>query len=361
VTEVDGRAPAQPLDEEQAAERRRAIVPATSRRAAFVAGGLAAAVVVVVGIWFLARDDASPPRAATTPLRSLVELDPEDGSQRQRIVFPDPGRPELSHWDRSMAAGQGAVWAEDPTSFGAAIMKVDPEHPGDLRRIELGPYSFSLTIATGFDAVWVALNRLVRINPATLEHRSVLQLPVPAGGLAGTSLAVDREHLWVGTTEGRLLRVDPSGVVTAERTVTDSIQVMAAGSGGVWVVDLFAGVVVHVDPESLRTVAEVPFTGNIDAIAVMDNDVWAIDFTAGLLTKISISGDRIVGQERVPERPTSLAVGLGAIWVTHQDGTVTKVDPVTLQAATIARFEGPARAVTVDEARESLWVEVNRR
>jgi hypothetical protein len=101
--------------------------------------------------------------------------------------------------------------------------------------------------------------------------------------------------------------------VTAERTVTDSIQVLAAGSGAVWVVE-----------------------------------------------QISISQDRIVGQARVPERPTSLAVGLGAVWVTHQDGTVTKVDPVTLQAATIARFEGPARAIVVDEARESLWVEVNR-
>ena len=159
VTEVDGRAPAEPLNEEQAAERRRAIVPATSRRAALIVGGLAAAVVALVGIWFVARDGSSPSGAPALPIRSLFELDPEDGSQRQRIVFPDPGRPELAHWDRSMAAGQGAVWAEDPTSFGAAIMKIDPEHPRELQRLELGPYSFSLTIATAFDAVWVAWNR----------------------------------------------------------------------------------------------------------------------------------------------------------------------------------------------------------
>jgi class 3 adenylate cyclase len=357
VTEVDGRAPSEPLDDEQAAERRRAVVPTTSRRAWFVAGGLAAAVLALVAIWFVTREEALE---SITPARSLVELDPETGSQRQRIVFSAPGRPEVSRWERSMAAGQGAVWTEDPTSFGSSVLSVDPEH-GDIRRIGLGPYSFSLTIATGFDAVWVALDRLIRINPATLEHRSVLRIPLPSGGgLGGTSLAVDRAHLWIGTTDGLLLRVDPSGTVTAERTVTDSIQLLAVGGEGVWVVDQFAGVVIHVDPQSLRTIAEVPFTGNLDAIAAMGSDVWAIDFTAGLLSRISTSQDRIIGQERVSERPTSLAVGLGAVWLTHQDGTITKVDPVTLQAATIAHFEGPARAIAVDEARESLWVEVNR-
>jgi hypothetical protein len=101
-----------------------------------------------------------------------------------------------------MTAGQGAVWTEDPTSFGSSVLSVDPDH-GDIRRIDLGQYSFSLTIATGFDAVWVALDRLVRINPATLEHRSVLRIPFPeGGGLGGSSLAVDREDLWIGTSDG---------------------------------------------------------------------------------------------------------------------------------------------------------------
>ena len=110
--------------------------------------------------------------------------------------------------------------------------------------------------------------------------------------------------------------------------MADSIQLVAASADGVWVVDQFAGAVVRIDPESLRTVGDpVPFTGSIDAIAVMGDHVWVLDFGTGLLTRISIRQNRVVGQVAVPARPTSLAAGLGAIWVSHADGTITKVDP----------------------------------
>ena len=361
VKDVDGLELAEPLDVEHAAGRRRAIVPATSRRSGLVAGAIAAVVVaVVVGIWALTRDDATSPGDAVATSRFVVELDPATGAERKRVAYPTPGRPQISRFATSMVAGQGAVWIEDPTAYAPTVVSVDARN-GEVRPVivRTGSGSFSLSLATGFDAVWVSTDQLIRINPATLAHRVVLRVPLPIGGSGGSSLAVDGKHLWIGTTGGLLLRIDPSGEITGERRVADSIQLVAASAEGVWVVDQFAGAVLRIDPASFRAVADpVPFTGSIDAIAVMGDHVWVLDFETGLLTRISIQENRVVGQVSVPARPTSLAAGLGAIWVSHADGTITKVDPITVRASRLTQLQGEPRAIAIDAVRGSVWVDV---
>jgi class 3 adenylate cyclase len=129
VTGVDGRAPAEPLGPEEAAERREAIVPAASRRAGLIAGGLAAAAVaVVLGVWALAGDEPTAPHEGATPLHFAVEFEAETGEEVQRIPYPDPGRPEVSHFGTQMVAGQGAVWVEDSTARVPTVLRVDPVH-----------------------------------------------------------------------------------------------------------------------------------------------------------------------------------------------------------------------------------------
>jgi class 3 adenylate cyclase len=362
VTAVDGRTPAEPLDPEDAAERREAIVPAARRRAGLVAGILAAAVAAAVGIWALTGNDPTGPREVPIPARFVVEFEAETGDERQLIGYPDPGRPEVARLTNSMVAGQGAVWIEDPGLAAPTVIRVDPVH-AEIQRIvvRIGNPTFDLAIETAFESVWVSSDQLLRINPATSAFRTVLRIPLPAGGLGGaSSLAVDRKQLWIGTGQGILLRVDPTGTVTGERMVTGSIQLVAASDHGVWVVDQLDGVVVRVDPDSLRRVAEVPFAGNVDAIAVMGDYVWILDFETGLLTRISVLEDRPVGQVTVPASASSLAAGLGAVWIGHDDGAITKVDPLTVQASTFARVDGSIRAIAVDAARESIWVDVRR-
>ena len=358
VRDVDGVELAEPIAAEEAAERRQAIAPATGRRAGLVVGAIAAVVVAaVVGIWALARDDPTQGDAAAS--RFVVELDPESGAERQRVAYPAAGRPELARFATSMVAGQGAVWIEDPTAYTPTVVSVDTRN-GEIRPVivRTGLGSFSLSLATGFDAVWVSTDQLIKINPATHDHRVVLSLPLPIGGSGGSALAVDGRQLWVGTTGGLLLRIDPSGEITAERTVADSIQLVAADAEGVWVVDQFAGVVLRIDPVSLRAVGDpVPFSGSIDAIEVLGEHVWVLDFGTGLLSRVSVLNGSVT-QVSVPVEATSLAAGLGAIWVSHDDGTVTKVDPTTVRASHFARIDGSARTLAVDEARDTVWVYV---
>ena len=361
VAEVDGRPSAEPLDTEEAAERRAAIAPMTSRRAGLVVGGLAAGVIALLGIWTLLGNEPNEPRETVLPARYVVELDAGTGEERQQIAYPTPGRPELARLGTAMVAGQGAVWIEDPASYTPTVLRVDPRH-GEMRRVSvrtsLGTFTFS--IDTAFDAVWVATDRLIRINPATEEVRPVQRIPLPVGGTGASSLAVDRRHLWIATSHGELLRIDPSGEVTARRSVTDGIQEVAVGEGGVWVADQLAGVIVRLDPGTLATLAEIPFAGNVDAMEVFGRELWALDFRTGVLRRISILEDRELEQVDVPSDATALAVGLDAIWVTYEDGTITKVDPITKRASTFATVEGSARAIAVDVSRESIWVDVRR-
>ncbi len=64
------------------------------------------------------------------------------------------------------------------------------------------------------------------------------------------------------------------------------------------------------------------------------------------------------GRPNLHSGATSLAAGLGAIWVSHDDGTVTKVDPITVRASPFSHVDGSARTITVDEARDTVWVDI---
>jgi class 3 adenylate cyclase/streptogramin lyase len=361
VTGLDGAPLGAPIEDEEAAARRRAIAPPARRRRPAVLVGIAAAAVAAVAIWLLAAgDDARERPRVVTAARAIVELDPETGEILHRIVFTDAGRPEEIGQIYELEAGQGAVWAEEAINFGASVVHVDPEH-GEVERVRITSAlpAFFMSMVVAFDALWATTDQLVRVNPATDETKPVLDIPPPVG-LGGASVAADRRNLWLSSPGGTLLKLDPDGEEVDRRDVSNGIQLLAAGGGWVWVVDQTAGILRRIDPSTLRPVASIELPGNLDAIAVSDGYVWVLDFATGVLTRVSIASDREVGQRTLPEDPTGLAAGAGAIWVPHEDGTITRIDPATMTPSEFAHVEGSARAIAVDDERESIWVDVRR-
>jgi class 3 adenylate cyclase len=361
VTTVDGTPLAAPLEGDEAAERRRAIAPVPRRRTGAVIVGVAAVAIVAVVLVLVATggEEPSPPAAAKAS-RGVVELDPETGDALQTIDFVDAGRPPVISQTYELEAGEGAVWAESPTNFGAPVFHVDPEH-GEVEQVRL-PYVTGtgfISMVTAFDALWATTDLLVRVNPATDEARSILAIPPPLS-LARIGLAADRRNLWLGTPSGDVLKLDRNGEEIDRRDLEGGVQLIAVGEGWVWLVDQGAGVVTKIDGKTLESVAEIHMDSNLDAIAVLDGYVWILDFATGVLTRISTSSDRQTGQETLPADPTTMAAGAGAIWVSHEDGSVTRVDPATMTASEFARVDGTALAVAVDDERESLWVYVGR-
>ena len=362
VTEVDGAEPVPPLDPDEAAARRREIFPtgAPRRRALWI--GIAAGILalIVVGIVLLSGGEEEPQPATARASRGVVEVDLETGDVLQTIDFVNAGRPPAINQTYEFEAGEGAVWAESPTNFGVPVFHVDPEH-GDVEPVPL-PYQIGsgfISMVTAFDALWATTDLVVRVNPATDETRSVIAIPSP-NSLARPGLAADRRNLWLGTAGGVLLKLDRNGEEIDRRDFEGGIHLVAVGQDWVWLVDQGAGVVTKIDGRTLESVAEVHLDGNLDAIAVVGGYVWILDFATGVLTRISMGSDRVTGQETLPADPTTMAAGAGAIWVSHEDGTVTRVDPATVTSAEFARVDGAALAVAVDDARESLWVYVGR-
>ncbi len=363
VTGLDGNVVAPPLEADEAAERRRDIFPGPGRRhRKVILLGIAAAAVTAAAIAWMVMTRGEPPTdEAVRPDQFLVELDPESGEELQTIDIPLPRRPgETAPTGRSVAAGQGAVWILAPTNPDPTLIHVDPDH-GDVREPIRLRFSFSLSMVSAFDALWVATSdRLNSVHPGTDDIRPVLEIPTEGGGSGRANLAFDRQHLWIGRTDGVLMRVDPSGTVSREREVADSVDLIAVGEGSVWVVDQVAGIVRRIDPDTLRSIGQIEAHGNVDRMLVSDGSLWIMDRATGVVTRISTASlDPARAQATVGEGATDMAAGFGSIWISHEDGRITRIDEATLAVdEEFARVDGAATAIAADPKRGSIWVDV---
>jgi hypothetical protein len=362
VTAVDGTPVGSPLGPEEAGARRAEIVPDQRRTGRRVLVGAAIAASVATGaILFLQNDEAEQgPRPDAGSSTFVVELDTADASERQRIDIVRPSR-SAAHPDtaRTMVADPAAVWVAAPGFEGATLLHVDPGH-GEMREpIAIEQPAITVSMVSAFDALWyVAPDRLVRVSASTDEQEVVLQVPAPTGlGAERTTLAADRNHLWIGKTDGMVIRADPSGGFE-NRRVADAVDLIAATGDGVWVVDQFEGVVIRVDPATFERVWESPVFGTVARLAADEGYVWLLDQSSGVVTRLSSSTGADAGQAPVGRGVTDLAVGLGAAWVSHADGTISRVDRLTLEVTEFAQVDGGASAIAVDVGRNSIWVDV---
>ena len=286
VTGVDGREVAPPLEEEVAAERRREIFPAGGRRWALLVGIAAGVLALIVGAWVVWGGGAEQPAVGSDVLRNTVaSIDPETGRVGKTVFiggnqsrFSD----DLKFIDHPLAVGEGGVWLMRPPK----LLHIDPID-GDLRsdRIEVG-VGTSQSVEAGLDAVWVLTDRtLYRVHPGTDEPRPFLVLPL-ASGIATYSLAVDR-LLWVGDSDGTLVRMDPATGARDQAETKLSIGPMVGTKNGLWVADILEGVVNRVDRETLQPTGEqIEIAGSIDQMVGRGDELWILDAQVGIVTQV---------------------------------------------------------------------------
>ena len=169
-----------------------------------------------------------------------------------------------------------------------------------------------VAVAAGGGSLWVANmhdDTLTRLDPTT---RRVLGT-VPLGG-APTALTTTADAVWVSDESGRILRIDPE----YDRAVT--MRQLTAGSA------------------ASRGVSW-PLLSAFGSVWVADPD--------GYVTRLDSQTGRTIAAVEVGENPTALAAGAGSVWVANgADGTVTRIDPITLLSRTIPVGHGPAAVVT---------------
>ena len=353
VTGVDGHEVDPPLEETQAAERRREIFPTGARRRALLVGigagalALVAAALLIPGL--LAEDDG---RVEGPVTHAVARIDPSTGAIEASIPLGHAGPPEhgWDYLDHPLAAGEGGVWLMRTPH----LLHIDPLHEevrSDVITVGIGE---SISVETGADAVWALRARVVyRIHPGTDEVREALVLPVPSG-ISTWSMSLGQD-LWVGVSDGTLVRLDPS---TGARDQVDtglSIDAIAATRDAVWVADILAGDVFRFDPETLRREGRVQIRGSLDEVEAGDDGVWVLDRGVGVVSLIDGTSNSIRGSARVGNDATDMAVDETGLWVSDNDGSLYHVDASTMRARRIS-MGVEVLGVTVDEADGAVWV-----
>ncbi|HZB01458.1 MAG TPA: adenylate/guanylate cyclase domain-containing protein [Actinomycetota bacterium] len=354
VTGVDGHEVEPPLEETQAAERRREIFPTAARRRALLVGlgaGVLALIAAALLIPALLADEEGG-RIAGPVTHSVARIDASTGAVESSISLGHGGPPDHG-WDfveHPLAAGEGGVWLMRPPH----LLHLDPLHEEVRSEVITVGIGESISVETGADAVWALRARVVyRVHPGTGEVRAALILPVP-GGITTWSLALGRD-LWVGVSDGTLVRLDP---FTGARDQVDtglSIDAIAATKDAVWVGDILAGALYRFDVESLRREDRIQIRGNLDELEAGDDGVWVLDRGVGVVSLIDETSNSIRGSARVGDDATDLAADDTGLWVSDGDGSLYHVDPVTMEAR---RFSMGAEVigVAVDDADGAVWV-----
>jgi DNA-binding beta-propeller fold protein YncE len=270
-------------------------------------------------------------------------------------------------------------------------------------------------VATGPDALWVALNegppalngRLDRINLTTgaVEKSIPMKGVLSATRRLGTSvwteqlgdfldtrpgrlveldwrtgkvlrrISFDRTpfgydfgagSLWVvaGRNPATLLRLNPTtGEQVGDEIVLSSQRVigLAFGAGAVWAAAAEDGFLVRVDP-STGSVDKVKVGDFPVGITVANGDVWVANREGGSVSRVDPEQMKVVDTIDAGTYPTWIAAAGGSVWVANQDdGTVTRIDAATGQVEgppirIAPSHPGHASAHIVAPHGDSVWV-----
>src|SRR5439155_11991239 len=114
----------------------------------------------------------------------------------------------------------------------------------------------------------------------------------------------------------------------SSRTGRARYAAVAAGEGALWV----AGgdhdrTLWRVDPTSQKVVASIRLPFPPRDVAAGDGGVWVVDGLQGVV-RIDSTTNRIRTRIPVGHGPVALAVGANSVWVVNErDGTVSRIDP----------------------------------
>ncbi|HEX9375686.1 MAG TPA: hypothetical protein VGB19_05545 [Actinomycetota bacterium] len=238
------------------------------------------------------------------------------------VVRSSHDRPQVTEAASSPATSSepqsNAPTQTQTSSPSPATTPPSPSGPGIIGTVEL-PGTYVAGITTGFGALWaLGSEGLSRIDPTTREISWTKK--ISTGG-PYEALTAGQGGVWLLAGE-QVARVEPTtGSVVARIRVGDSVGLLAAGSGGVWVGDFVRGTVSMVDPDT-NTLGE-PIT--------IPCHTQAVCF------------------------PVSLASGEGSLWVSSLEDTVYRIDPATGDiAATIPGVGGhPGAALAIGFG--SVW------
>jgi YVTN family beta-propeller protein len=244
-----------------------------------------------------------------------------------------------------------------------SVAVLDPRSGRVVADIQVG--NGPSVITSGLGSVWVLNERDQTISQIDSGKRRLVRT-FSVGGIPGM-IAVADGALWVlDADSGKLLRLDPEGVVDQRLPLTEpNIFRLAKNSGleihgAVWLSSGYDNRLTRYGPSS--NVRKSIFVGadgsNISSVGTGAGFVWVADGGTNELWQIDPVRAVAVRAIRVGNDPLGVAVGNGSVWVANgRDGTVSRIDPVEGAAtATIHVGQTPAKIAIADGL---VWVAVD--
>jgi DNA-binding SARP family transcriptional activator/streptogramin lyase len=284
------------------------------RRRWIAAGvGVTVAAALAVGFVLAARD---PSAAIEIVPNSVAVVDAHTNEIVDDIrvgAYPGP-----------VAAGNGSVWVGnigDDTMTRIDTRTRKPSFPNGVQQ--------PLDLAVTRQAVWIANGTSFATNP-------------PTGG--GT---VERRGLRFGAR--KTIQVGPP------ETLNEWWTVVAADANSVWAGNASSRAAVQLDPNTGRVVGRVAAVGG-GSIAVGYGSVWVAEYERNSVAEIDGRSGKVASRISVSSKPTRIATGEGAVWITtqHPHSALWKIDPTLHETVAVLPVPPTSRRLATGEG--YVWV-----
>jgi hypothetical protein len=191
-----------------------------------------------------------------------------------------------------------------------------------------------------------------------LPHLTAPEIETIRVGGVPTDVEATTDAIWVSTSLGAIVRVNPS---TSERVAQidagGSIVALERGLGALWAIDVFGARLLRIDPATNRVERDTPIGRLPSAVATGHGLVWVASQVDSTVAGIDPRTGAVVKLARFARGelwPGGLAVGPAGVWViTGAGNEVSLFDPVTMRFRYRLRIVGARTLVT---AGRSVWV-----
>jgi YVTN family beta-propeller protein len=211
----------------------------------------------------------------------------------------------------------------------------------------------ALVAFRGNESITVLPNSVAVIDPNTNK----LVADVPVGRRPG-AVAFGEGAVWVANLdESTLSRINPKTREVERLIAMEGVlpSDVAAGNGGIWVADGRSNTVVRVSPGANEVVDRIPTrdcAGYEATIAVGEGAVWFVCDVE--LERIDPLSGHALPLRYLGLGPRGIATGLGAVWVSNGDNTVSRISARTNQVTDTANVADDPRDLATGYG--AVWV-----
>ena len=327
------------------------IVAVRRRRRRFgrrlVAAGAALLALAVGGAIFLLAHSSD-----AAPLATANSLGVVDAAKRALVHATPVGKAPTE-----VAASDEWVWVLNSNDGAGTITKLDANSHTTASTFSVPGTPRNLVAA--FNSLWIGTleGRVLRIDPDTDLVERTWTLPNAgasplfeedqgAGWLAGGP-----DALWAGSVRA-ISRIDPKTSQLRHRQI-GTWGPMAYGFGSLWIVgrDL-----VQVSAVTMKRVATVLQTVNYVDVATGFGSVWLANDEGKTVVRVDPRQHSIQQRYRLGGSPFGIASGGGAVWAPSDDGYLARIDPQRGDVEEISIGGAPRSA---DVHRNDVWVSVD--